>query len=290
MPRHWVHPTLTRTYSITGGFLHKPMPVDTVALSELGGIDSEHIPTPEAGMDPISDVFVKLDKSAEWLIKAVGGWTAQRGFLRRTSLLEDLKEKLEESVDSPAVAGDDDPMGALCDVDTPKKKRKYICKRKWRLVVVSMPQCEPTRYPDSTERRAVRLLGLSTNQVWLQLKDVPWLLTWLADAITTGGVPTTAKPTLTANSTAVAGVNVKWDFVDSWEAVILTGSNAGATITATVSEFNEDKWAHVDAIHKYGVSFANSTYEQRKAATLHFLESYCKRMTDESPTAEQAAP
>ena len=187
-------------------------------------------------------------------------------------------------------ACDDDPMTASCDVATTTKKRNYTCKRKLRLVVANMPQCEPTRHPDSMERRAVRLLGLSTNQVWLPLSDVPWLLTWLADAITTGGVPTPAKPKLTANSPAVAGVSVKWDFVDSWEAVILTGPNAGALITASVSEFNEDKWAHVDAIYKYGVSFANSTYEQRKAATLHFLESYCKRMTDDSPTAEQAAP
>ena len=290
MPFRWVHPSLQLSYSIKGGYLTKPMPVDTLALSDLAGLAAEEAPTFEADRDPLADVFVKLDKSADWILKAVGGLTAQRGFLRRTGLIEDLKAKMGGLGESPAVAGDDDPIGALCDVDTPTKKRKYTCKRKWRLVVANIPQCEPTRHPDSRERRAVRLLGLSTNQVWLPLSDVPRLLTWLADAITTGGVPTTAKPTLTANSSAVAGVNVKWDFADSWEAVILTGPNAGALITASVSEFNEDKWAHVDAIYKYGVSFANSTYEQRKAATLHFLESYCKRMTDDSPTAEQAAP
>ena len=267
------------------------MPVDTIALSELGGLDSEHIPTPETGTDPLSDVFVKLDKSADWLIKAVGGWTAQRGFLRRTALIEDLKAKMEECGDSPAVAGDDDPMGALCEVDTPKKKRKYLRKRKLKLVVVDMPQCEPTRHPDSQERRSVRLLGLSTNQVWLPLSDVPWLISWLADAISTGGVPTQPKSQLTANSPAVAGVNFKWDFfADSWEAVILTGPSAGATLKAPVSDFNEAKWAQADAIHKYPVSFADSTYEQRKAATLHYLEAYCKRVTDTSPSAEAATP
>ena len=45
-----------------------------------------------------------------------------------------------------------------------------------------------------------------------------------------------------------------------------------------MSNFTEDKWRSVDAIHGYNVSFKGSTYDQRKAAALHFLESHCKAM------------
>ena len=75
-------------------------------------------------------------------------------------------------------------------------------------------------------------------------------------------------------------MNFKWDFEDTWEAVILAGPNEGTPIKAKVSNFTEDKWATVDAIHKYGASFGDSTYEQRRQATLHYLEAHCKRMVD----------
>ena len=289
MSIRWVHPSLSRTYSIKGGYLNKPLPVETLALSELTGQGVGIVPPLDKDADPLADVFVKLDKSAEWLIKAVGGANAQRGFLRRTMLIEELKAKMDGR-GSIAVADDDDPMGELCEVDTPTKKKKYTCKRKWKFVELDMPQCEPTRHPDSTERRVVRLLGLSTNQVWLPLPDVPWLLTWLADAVSTGGVPTPPTSQLTANCPAVAGVNFKWDFDDSWEAVILTGPETGTKIKASVSAFNEDKWNVVNAIHNYGVTFAASTPDQRKAATLQFLEAHCKRIADARASTEPATP
>ena len=119
MPLRWVHPSLTLTYSIKGGYLAKPLPVETLALSDLAGLDADTAPTADKDNDPLADVFVKLDKSAEWLLKAVGGSSAQKGFLRRTTLIEDLKTKMVGRGESFAVADDDDPMGALCDVDTP---------------------------------------------------------------------------------------------------------------------------------------------------------------------------
>jgi hypothetical protein len=261
----------------------------TLNLSDVIPHDTDDAPA--VARDDLSGVFVKLDKSAEWMIKAVGGSSAQRGCLRRTTLIEELRSKMNNG----CVADADDPMASLCDVeqtrDTPNKKRiKYTLKRKNKVVDVDMPQCEPTRHPDCTSRKTVRLLGMSTNQVWLALPDIPWLLTWLADVLSTGGVPVPAPAPLAANSPAVAGVNFKWDFADSWEAAILTGPNGGTMIRTSVANFTEDKWAAVDAIHKYGVTFASSTYDQRKAATLHYLEAHCKRMADACESAAQSAP
>ena len=45
-----------------------------------------------------------------------------------------------------------------------------------------------------------------------------------------------------------------------------------------VSSFTEEKWAAADARHGYGVSFNENTYEEKKAAALHFLREHCKAM------------
>ena len=294
MPPRWTNPTVQMTFSITGGYLTRPMPVQTTSMSAVqqrGATKSSAAAGDTTAGDThrLADVFVKLDKSSDWMVKAVGGPKAQRGFLSRTTLVETLRSHmLRDSNASPpsAVAnGDDpDPMAALCNVegemDTPKTKRRYARKRKGMVMEVDMPQCEPTRHPNCDSRKKVRLLGVSTNQVWLSLSDVPWLLQWLADAVSTSGVPVLHDDALSANSPAVAGVNFKWDFEDSWEAMILTGPKTGTMIRTSVSKFTDDKWALVDRVHKYGVSFADSTYEQKKAATLHYLEHHCKRMFD----------
>ena len=241
----------------------------------------------------LADVFVKIDKNADWMLKAVGGPKAQRGFLSRTKLVEDLKAhmlRLRGSTPPPSAVADvddADPMSALCngegDMDTAKPKpTKYNRKRKGMVVEVDMPQCEPTRHPNCDSRKKVRVLGVSTNQVWLALSDVPLLIQWLVDAVSTSGVPMLHDDVLIANSAAVAGVNFKWDFLDSWQAIILVGPHKGATITASVSNFAEEKWAVVDPVHKYGVSFADSTYAQKRAATLHYLEHHCTRMLESS--------
>ena len=60
--------------------------------------------------------------------------------------------------------------------------------------------------------------------------------------------------------------------------MLLDGPHKGQMIKTKVSNFTEEKWASVDARHGYGVSFKDSTYDQRKAAALHFLESHCKAM------------
>ena len=51
-----------------------------------------------------------------------------------------------------------------------------------------MPQRDPRSQPDCTETRNARLLPLGTNSVWIAVADVPWMLTWLADEVESGGV------------------------------------------------------------------------------------------------------
>ena len=77
---------LTKQWSIAGGRLGKP-----VGLTDVKDID-----TPQGTVS-----FVKLDKNADWLLKAILG-TANKGALRRSTLFSSLGEKLTHAVADPA--------------------------------------------------------------------------------------------------------------------------------------------------------------------------------------------
>ena len=281
--RKWTPPTVHKTFSISGGFLTRPMPIDTRSVS------CDDAKSPAVASDT-AEHFVKIEKNADWMIKAVGGMRAQRGSLSRTKLVEELKTQMKRLGASPpqpsAVEDVDytDPMSALDPLDIDMKPTPKKCKRprKGLVIEIDMPLCEPSRHPDCASRKTVRVLGFSTNQVWLALADVPWLIQWLVDSVSTSGVPMLHDAVLTANSPAVAGVNFQWDFEDSWEATILVGPNPGSTIVSSVSDFAEAKWAVVAPVHNYGVSFADSTYAQKKTATLHYLEYRCTQLLESS--------
>ena len=111
----WTPVKLQKELTFEGGFLRKATTVD-----------SKDIETPEGLL-----IFVRLDKSSEWLIKATSGSKAQRGALRRTTLLETLKDKLMAAVNPPtttSAVADDDPMNALdiCQQEPDTKKNAIL--------------------------------------------------------------------------------------------------------------------------------------------------------------------
>ena len=232
--------------------------------------------------------FVKIDKRQEWLVKAAAGKGARPGALSRTKLLDEMKEKLVKEAKfasaAPAVAASaEDPMEALATLEPqkepPKRRKVYVSKRRQNLITeIEMRELEPTKHPNSERTRAVKLLPLSTNSLWLSTDDVGWLVSWLADELETGGVPMEAavadhEASLARNCHA-PGVHIRWDFDGAWEAVILQGSQKGRTVKSFVDKLDKSKWEKVDAVHKYGTTFEDATKEQRKTATFHFLEMH----------------
>ena len=87
------------SYSISGGLLRDPISVPTMTApgaaratpqrsAAAPSIECGYGHDGDAGATPdLEIVFVKLDKSAEWLVKAAGGGKAQRGYLKRTTLV-----------------------------------------------------------------------------------------------------------------------------------------------------------------------------------------------------------
>ena len=146
-----IHTRLT----FSGGFQNKSFALETSEIDIQGKIES----------------FVKIDKNAEWLLKASLGPTAQRGALKRSQVIEEMKAKLCQKISIPAVADASldavaDPMDALDDVsilETPKK-RKYVKKRQSGLVQsVEMSLLAPSAHPNSTQKYTVQCLPKGSN-------------------------------------------------------------------------------------------------------------------------------
>ena len=171
---------LTKQWSIAGGRLGKPF-----GLAEVKDID-----TPQGTVS-----FVKLDKNADWLLKATLG-TASKGALRRSTLFITLEKMLTDAVadpasrwtpngvpespsssavadaPSPAVAESEpcDPMSQLEEISseaaTPKKRKTQGPYKSIRgqnqIQTVFMPEYEPNSHPSRTEEHKVKLLSLST--------------------------------------------------------------------------------------------------------------------------------
>ena len=78
MSDKWKPISLTRQLAFSGGYLTRAYTLETKEIETLAG----------------TQTFVKIEKQAEWLYKAAAGKTATKQSLRRTKLLEDLKERL----------------------------------------------------------------------------------------------------------------------------------------------------------------------------------------------------
>ena len=293
---------LTKQWSIAGGRLGKP----------FGLTDVKDIDTPQGTVS-----FVKIDKNADWLLKAILG-TANKGALRRSTLFSTLGEKLTHVVadpasrwtpngvpespsssavadaPSPAVAESEpcDPMSQLEEISseaaTPKKRKTQgpykSIRGQNKIQIVTMPEHEPQSHPGMTGDRNIRLLPTSTCSMSICIEDIPWLVRWLSDELRSGGVPLPKSDPLDAlecNCDA-DNVHIRWDFNGAWEAIILQDSlgraKRGMKYKCVVSDFDQDKWLAVGANARYGTDFERARPEQKKEASKLFLEKHMKNV------------
>ncbi len=302
-PTKWHPVSFATTLSFTGGYQNKSFTIETKEIETHACVTA----------------FVKLEKRAEWLCKAVAGNKANvRDTLKRSQLFAELRDKLTEGSNHPAAVAvpaeqqsagidADDPMEALVPLgddssikDNRKRKSRttvYQPKRaKSSIVTVDMPDKERTRWPGCKATRKVKLLAASTNSTWIAIDDIEWLIHWLHDEMSTGGVTLEehdAAGDITANC-AAPGVHIRWDFNGAWEAIILESDPAVAGDDAStptkaesfVEKLTPEKWEVVGKIHNYGVAFGEATPKQRKQATFHYLEQHMQQaLSKHSPLA-----
>ena len=287
----WRAVSIESTFSVSGGFMgaKKSFPV----VSKTVTVRRER----DGVVTTVPATYIKVEKNADWVLKAVAGNKAQKGALKRTKVIEDLRRNLVMmSSSDAAVAGeganatlDEDPMAALdmvCD-EEPAAKRRYNRKRaKCKEVKVSMPLRAQCAYPGNKEKRDVSIMADSTNQLWLLKEDVPWLLVFLADECGFGGVAIESEAAVAeANCDAVPGLRVEWDFQsnDAWTATFVEGPLLGQpSIKCRLSGLTEEKWNKMNAIHAYEHDYASASASDRKRVAYDYIAAHCAEMLKKS--------
>ena len=102
--------TLETQFVVRGGLCKKPQVLDTMEIATNGG--PRH--------------FCRVNKNDSWLLKCSAGVAARKGVLKRSKVLETLKNKLggipvkdsavTESTSATSAGAGDDPMWMLDDI------------------------------------------------------------------------------------------------------------------------------------------------------------------------------
>ena len=291
---------VTTQYVVAGGHCNKPHVLDTMDVQLASGVKS----------------FARIHKNEVWLLKCCAGVSAQRGALKRSKIVEDLRQRLCETTSAVAegevaVAAEGvDPMDGLCDpmhaLDDPaqppaSKRCKYSPKRTAnRIVEMDMPVSPPTTSaaavaakgggsgsgsgaadgngggPPATRR--VSVLARSTNQLWLAVADIDWLVHYMAQEVACGGVPLEEPMPAVAGNCEVDDVRIRWDFgKKAWVAEFTGGLLVGQKFTSNVSNMSEEKWVMVQS--QIGCNLAEASFEQRKEGTRLYLMGHCDRLS-----------
>ena len=219
------------------------------------------------------------------MLKCGAGTAALKDALKRSKVIEQLKEKLVEASTGSAVADQgiapiaDGPMNILDDVDSkesPSKKMRYAPRRLGHQVVEIKMHERPTQCVDSAVAgtRKVRVLARSTNQLWIAVDDVEWLINYVAAEVALGGVPELEVAAVAAGNCEVHDLRMSWDFGNqSWRAEFVAGKLKGTSVSSSVSKMNAEKWTSVASA--VAVEFEKASFEDRKEGTRLFLQAHC---------------
>ena len=159
--------------------------------------------------------FIKIALSEAWLVQGATGATRySSSSFGRTTLLRDLRDRIQKLCDGDGVAddsivaavplggGDDyDPMAEVDVTDSsalsPSKIKSQGSKRTRyyknpvvkKIVPLSMPMRCPEEDPQCTELRTISVYIEGRMQIWLDLEDVEWAVSYLYVQNLLKGVP-----------------------------------------------------------------------------------------------------
>ena len=137
----------------------------------------------------------------------------------------------------------------------------------------------------TTQLRTVRALRSHKSSLWVHEEDVPWLVSYVASELATGGLGPIIDPDgsigdengqgfpqdgaavaeLSKGCTAVAELRkgctmkpikpmmnfykLRWDFEGAWESDILRGPRKATKVTCSVNNLTAETWARVSGVH-----------------------------------------
>ena len=160
-----------------------------------------------------------------------------------------------------------------------RKKRGYSLKR-WRDRVIDLQMPKNPLLSDNAAVAAgtytVSVLARSTNQIWIDIDNIEWLVNYVAKEVALGGVPE-EEPAVAESNCEVDFLRIQWDSGEqSWRAEFVGGPLAGESFTSRVSTLTSEKWASVcDAFFTW--DSAGASFEDRKECTRLYLQDFCAR-------------
>ena len=267
---------LETQFVVRGGLSKKPCVLDTMEIATPTG--TRH--------------FCKVNKNDSWLLKCSAGREARKGVLKRSRVLETLKKKLgvvpaqdpelTESTSAPSEEVAHDPMNDLDvvaegEAQRSPKKLKYYPKRVCnRVQKIAMPMRPPESASSAVAGHCmVHAMARGTNQLWIAVEDVKWLVNYVADEVALGGVAEQQDESDTEGNCELPLLRMKYDFAASaWQADFVDGPLRGETFTSSVANMSAEKWATVQAA--VAVEFEKATLQQLKEGTRLFLKSHCE--------------
>ena len=181
---------------VSGGLAGKPQPVNSKTVGDSAG---------EGNM-----TFVKMSSGEQWLTCATTGQRRYSGgSFGRTSLLDELRDKVQKYCDGegPSSSGDAmpsddyDPMMEVeqeqVDGESPiktkgqgqKRVRYYRNAAKNSVATFPMLVRCPEEDPECTEVRNIRVHVMDRKVLWLHIDDVDWAVRYLYVQNLLKGVP-----------------------------------------------------------------------------------------------------
>ena len=279
---------LETQFVVRGGLSKKPCVLDTMEIATPTG--TRH--------------FCKVNKNDSWLLKCSAGREARKGVLKRSRVLETLKKKLgvvpaqdpelTESTSAPSEEVAHDPMNDLDvvaegEAQRSPKKLKYYPKRVCnRVQKIAMPMRPPESASSAVAGHCtVHAMARGTNQLWIAVEDVKWLVNYVADEVALGGVAEQQDESDTEGNCELPLLRMKYDFAASaWQANFVDGPLRGETFTSSVANMSAEKWATVQAA--VAVEFENATLQQVKEGTRLFLKSHCETVLAQHDSVDDA--
>ena len=127
----------------------------------------------------------------------------------------------------------------------------------------------------AAETYTVSVLARSTNQLWIDIDNIEWLINYVAKEVALGGVPE-EEPAVAESNCEVDFLRIQWDFGDQcWRAEFVGGPLEGESFTSRVSTLTSEKWASVrDPLLG---DFEGASFEDRKECTRLYLQDFCAR-------------
>ena len=194
------------------------------------------------------------------------------------------------------VADDVDPMDELDEVmETPCKKPKAKAKPKAKgntmtqssiveVVMPKSPACTGVDNGNFTATLYMMPCGKHCSierqaRLFVRVDCISWLLAYAADEHFFQGVLRVENEEPKAgNSTAVAGLNIEWDFTcDAWKAEFVSGEKCGTVRTLAMRDVSEKLWEKMvtSALPGAEGNFSEASIVKRKQVSKELMELWC---------------